>query len=586
MIRADGDEKESRAGISVDGRPFEPRRPGPAAHADPPSSWRGIRHRLAPKLILWLTGIVVLVQGISALITLHVHERRLLDEIIQSADQLSGTITHSTWQAMQIDRRDDAYQMMRNIARQPGIAKIRIFNKEGRVMFSTDPEAGRMVDKSAEACDLCHAASEPLVRVDVPSRTRIFRHASGDRVLGLITPIYNEPACSRADCHAHPEEIHVLGVLDVDMSLRRVDQAMAHARFWALGVTLLTIVLSGGFIAVFVRRFVGRPIGRLIEATQAVSQMELDRSIEPAGQDEVGELSLAFDLMRRRLRHALDELNALTEQLERKVAERTVQLQEAQDGLIRQDRLASLGRLSASMAHEINNPIAGVHNLIMLLERILASDGLTAERQAEVRSYLAQAEQETARVGRIVSDLLTFARQARPRRAAVDLNATVRDTLALVSARIARSGVTLRVETDPGLEPVWCDRAQIMQVVMNLVTNAAEAMPGGGAVAVRTRRGAAGTTAMLEVEDTGSGISAEAMGRIFDPFYTTKEDGKGVGLGLAVVYGIIRAHDGMVDVHSAPGIGTVFQVTLPVEESRKPAMPGTAAWKEGGKDEA
>lgn len=524
---------------------------------------RGVRHRLAPRLILWLTAIVVVVQGGSALVTLHLHERSLLDEIIQSADQLSSTITHGTWQAMQADRRDDAYQMMRNIARQPGIAKIRILNKEGRVMFSTDPETGRMVDKSAEACYLCHAASEPLVRVDVPSRSRVFRHVSGQRILGLVTPIYNEPSCSDAACHAHPADIHVLGVLDIDMSLKRVDAAMARARASALAVTLVTVALSGGFIAVFVRRFVGRPIGRLIEATQAVSQMELDRPIEPVGEGEVIELSMAFDQMRRRLRAALDELNALTEQLERKVHERTEQLREAQDGLIRQDRLASLGRLAASMVHEINNPIAGVHNLVMLMDRIVASGSLTPERQAQVSSYLRQAEQETARVGRIVTDLLTFSRQAPPRRAAVDFNATIRDTLALVSARLARAGILFRVELEPVLPPVWCDRTQVMQVVMNLVTNAAEAMESGGTVIVRSRTEKE-TTVVLEVEDTGSGITADALERIFDPFYTTKATGKGVGLGLAVVYGIVQAHDGLIEVRSAPGAGSVFRVTLPL----------------------
>ena len=264
--------------------------------------WRTVMPRkLAPKLIVYLTLIVIVVHGTSALITLDIHQRQLRQEMILGADQISGTITHGTWQAMLADRREDAYQMMRNIGRQAGIERIRIFNREGRVMFSTGPDAGTMVDKNAEACYLCHAQSRPLVRVDVPSRVRIFRRPSGGRVMGMVTPIYNEAACYEAECHAHPRELQVLGVIDVDMSLARVDREMAAARVRALGVAVMTMLLTGTFIALFVRRFVGRPIRRLIEATQAVSRMNLDQAVDVHTGDEVGELARSFDLMRQRL---------------------------------------------------------------------------------------------------------------------------------------------------------------------------------------------------------------------------------------------------------------------------------------------
>ena len=330
----------------------------------------------------------------------------------------------------------------------------------------------------------------------------------------MVTPIYNEPSCSQADCHAHPSSIQVLGVLDVSMSLDRVDREMMGARRRALAVTLLTIALTGSFIAFFVRRVVGRPIRQLITATQALSEMELDHAIRAASGDEIGELARSFDFMRLRLKEAVSEINQFAQNLERQVEERTAQLQSAQADLIRQDRLASLGQLSASMAHEINNPISGVRNLAMLMDRILREDGIPPGRVQEFREYLNQVEQESARVGRIVTDLLSFSRQSRPQRADADLNTVVRNTLSLMFHRLQGADTRLELDLAEGIPPLSCDRAQIMQVVMNLVMNAAEAMPAGGEVTVRTRLASDRAQAILEVCDNGSGISEENLGRM------------------------------------------------------------------------
>jgi two-component system, NtrC family, sensor kinase len=566
------------------------------------SGWRAlVPRKLAPKLIIYLTLIVIVVHGISAFITLGVHQRQLQQEMVLGADQISGTITHGTWQAMLADRRDDAYQMMQNIGRQAGIERIRIFNREGRVMFSTGPDVGTMVDKNAEACYLCHAQSRPLVRVDVPSRVRVFRRPSGRRVMGMITPIYNEPACYDAECHAHARELQVLGVLDVDMSLARVDREVAAARMRALGVAMMTILLTGTCIALFVRRFVGRPIGRLIEATQEVSRMNLDQAVDLHTGDEVGELARSFDLMRLRLRSALEANRQFTQELEQKVVERTAQLEATRQRLVRKDRLASLGELSATMAHEINNPVAGVRNLAMLMNRLLKEEGLGPDEVPRFRAYLEQVEQETGRVGRIVSDLLSFSRQGQPLREPTDLNAVMRNTLTLVAARLQQSWTWCRFEPEPSLPPVPCDKAQIMQVVLNLVMNAAEAMKDGGEIVLRTGcersadagpgAGAAGDrsrrclgdggVAVIEVQDRGTGIPEDVLARVFDPFFTTKPEGQGVGLGLAVVYGIVEAHGGTVELRSKPGEGTTARVTLPLSMTEPGPGPVTAPGAEG-----
>jgi signal transduction histidine kinase len=294
--------------------------------------------------------------------------------------------------------------------------------------------------------------------------------------------------------------------------------------------------------------------------------MKLDRPIALTSSEELEALASSFNEMRRRLALAMEELNELTRGLEEKVDERTEQLKVAQQKLMQADRLASLGQLSASVAHEINNPLSGVLNLSMLMQRILKDDGVPKGREAEFRRYLEQVVAETARTGRIVSDLLAFSRRGSPVRSETDLNAIVGRTLSLVSHKLKLMNVEVECALDAALPHAEADSSQLQQVVMNLVLNAGEATrkKGTGRVRVSTRATALKKEVVLEVRDDGEGMPPELKERIFEPFFTTKDEGKGVGLGLAVVYGIVQAHDGDIEVESAPGEGTLFRVTLPV----------------------
>lgn len=537
--------------------------------------------RLATKLILSLTVIIVIVEGVSSYVTVHQQERQLLEAMILGADQLSKSITSATWHAMLADNREVAYEVMKRIAEKQGIERIRIFNKEGRVMFSTAENDEKSVDKTAEACALCHTSLEPLVRVDAPSRARIVRTPGGDRKLAMITAIYNEPACSQAECHAHPERQSVLGVLDVSLDLRPVDEEIATLQRQAVLVTLISVTLMGVLIFFFTSRFVSRPIRKLIDGTRAVAAMQLDTPIVIDTSQELGELARSFNAMRERLMSAMNDLNKLTADLETKVEQRTQQLKAAHQKLLQTDRLASLGQLSASVAHEINNPLSGVLNLAMLMQRILKDDGIPRERIPEYRKYLSQVVNETSRVGRIVSDLLAFSRRSKPQITMADLNNIIRTTVSLVSHKLSLANVAVDEHLQEDLPALWCDGSQIQQVVMNLVMNAAEAtsVKEGGKVRVSTHLSDDRTSIIMEVQDDGEGIPPENLSKIFDPFFTTKGEGKGVGLGLAVVYGVINAHGGDIEVESAPGKGTSFRVILPMggkgETTAPPAIPET-----------
>lgn len=526
--------------------------------------------KLSQKLIISLTIILLVVGSIASVVHMKTQERQLLDAMILGADQLSGSITSATWHAMLADQREAAYETMQTIALKQGISRIRIFNKEGRVMFSTIAGDSGQVDKDAEACSMCHSTHQPLVKVDVPSRARIYHSPDGSRKLGIITPIYNEPSCSNADCHAHPALMNVLGVLDVSLDLAKIDEEVSWTRARVGIITGTLVILMGAFIIFFTRHFVSAPIRELVDGTRAVSAMQLDTPIVIRSSEELGELARSFDTMRIRLKEALDENNRFTQGLETKVGERTEQLKIAHQKLLHSDRLASLGQLSASVAHEINNPLSGVLNLSMLMQRILKDEGVPKERVEEFRKYLSQVVNETARVGRIVQDLLAFSRRSKPQRTMVNLNSVITTTVNLLSHKLKLMNVSAELALDNTLPQIQCDTSQMQQVLINLIMNGAEAAQSKseGKVVVRTSVHQPTNELMLEVMDNGDGIPQEHIEKIFDPFFTTKGEGKGVGLGLAVVYGIIEGHRGEIDVISKVGQGTTFAVRLPLESDR------------------
>jgi two-component system NtrC family sensor kinase len=529
---------------------------------------------LGPRLILALAlpiGVVGIAYGRVAS---GIHERELVDKVVDGASQLSRGITSATWHSMLADRRRDAYEVIETIGRRNGIERIRLFDNQGRTAFSTDPGTAPRVGKDSEPCAVCHNGGTPHARIEEPRRSRIFTGPDGTRRLGIVTAIYNEPSCSQAACHAHPGGQSVLGVLDVTVGLAQVDAEIGamQERVLLLGLVHLGIVVA--VILVSVHFLVAKPIRGLIGSTRAISEMDLDRPVGATQGSELGELAEAVDRMRLRLREAVGDLAEAKRLLEVKVEERGRQLRDAERRLIQSDRMASLGQLAGVVAHEINNPISAVHNFSMVMGRILTEKGVPAGREQEFSRHLVQVQEQTARVGRIVSDLLSFARRSTPRLAKADFNAVVGRTLSLVRHKLDLGRVEVRLGLAEGLPAVHCDASQMEQVVLNLLMNAAESMPEGGRVAIRTALHPSGDSVALEVEDAGVGIPPENLRHIFDPFFSTKEPGKGVGLGLAVVYGIVEAHGGGIDVESTVGKGTTFRVRIPVARKAQGDRPG------------
>ncbi len=539
-----------------------------AASPAPPVQWR---KRLGVKASAVIT--VVTAVCVMAFVALNLRAQRqyLTAEVVRGAAHVSDTIKASTYHFMLSDERLGAYRTMDMIGRLQGIEQVRMLNKEGRVTFSTDrTEVGRMVDKTAEACYACHAAGQPLVRLNVPSRSRVYQR-NGHRVLGLITPIYNEASCAAAACHEHPSAKQVLGVVDVAMSLEDEDHSIAALAQRTVLLGILGIVLIALTVGFFVSRYVIRPVGEMVVATKRVARGDLDHRLHVRRTDELGELGGSFNTMTASLGKAQADLQQLNERLEQQVEDRTSALRDAQAQLIQSEKMSSLGKLAASVAHEINNPLAGILTYAKLLIRIHEEGEMTEKvRETSVRN-LRLVQRETERCSAIVRNLLDFARQRPPSLKEIDVSTVVDEALTLLSHRLMMQNVALQKRLPP-MPLVRADFGQMRQAIVNIALNACEAMIQGGTLEVTAT--ARDKTVEIAFRDTGPGIPPEHLSRIVDPFFTTKE--KGTGLGLSVVYGIIERHNGKLDIKSQVGQGTTVTIQLPVSTGAAPALPAGA----------
>lgn len=533
-----------------------PQSPVPPAEVASQLRWW---QRLGVKVLIASAFITFGLVALFVLFTLRQQQRYMTQEVLRGAAQFSDTIKAATYHFMLADERDSAYRAMEMVGRLEGIHKVRMLNKEGRVTFSTDArEIGHLVDKGAEACYVCHQQGQPLVRLNMPSRSRIFRQ-DGQRVLAMITPIYNEPGCSTAACHAHPPQQQVIGVVDVSMSLSEEDAAVASLRRATLllaGVAVLALASLG---ALFLRWYVTRPLGELVAATGRIARGDLDLRVGVRRVDEIGVLAGSFNAMTSSLSEARAELQQMNEGLERQVADRTAALRDAQAQLVQSEKMSSLGKLAASVAHEINNPLSGILTYAKLLIRMHEEGELTDQAREACTRNLRLVQRETERCSAIVRNLLDFARQRSPTFKPVDLSAVAEEALSLLAHRLQMQNVALVKDLQP-LPPVQADFGQMRQAFVNVALNAAEAMGQGGTLTVRSR--VADGMAQVEFADTGPGIPPDHLSRILDPFFTTKE--KGTGLGLSVVYGLIERHGGKLDIASRVGAGTTVGIRLPI----------------------
>ncbi len=315
-------------------------------------------------------------------------------------------------------------------------------------------------------------------------------------------------------------------------------------------------------------RLIGRPIGRLAEAMAEVESGRLDASAELGG-DEFDRLARGFNGMLERIRGFNQELTERIEQATTDLAKKNRDLAELNDLLVAarrdltaKERLAALGQLAGTLAHELGNPLNSISGHVQLLER---RGGLPEDVQQD----LATVEAEVARMTGVIRRFLDSTRGLRPAPEPVDVAGLLAEALDMSLSAEARSRLRVTREVSRDLGGVVTDPGLVRHVVTNLVANAVDAMPQGGELHLFAR--IEGGELALGVRDTGAGIAPEERRRIFEPFYTTKPRGKGTGLGLAICREIARALRGRIDVESSPGQGSTFTLFLPLVRERPAA---------------
>lgn len=551
--------------------------------------WLRLTLTLSAKLNVLLLGAMVVIFALLGYVNVRLHRQHLEQYTLLSAERVSDVIRKTTTDYMLRNDREGLYHGIHTMADQPGMEKIRIFDKEGRITYTTDAaEQNHVVDKTAEACYACHAQSQPLARLNRPDRFRIYRNAAGARVLGIITPIENQPACSNAACHAHPAEQQILGVLDTNVSLARADVQLAESSRRMIAYTGCALLLVAFLSWLFVWRLVGRPVQALKRGTEKLARGDLGYQIDVQSEDEIGELAGSFNTMSRQLQSERKQNLAWTHTLEDRVEQKTRELKRAHEHALHTEKMASIGKMAAVLAHEINNPLSGILTYSKLLRKWLdreeserqKSAGEGVRRYREICDSLDLIASESRRCGDLVKNLLMFSRTTPINLQSTDLNQVIGRSVRLVQHQLDLAGIQVQMQLAPDLPCVICDAAQIEQVILALVMNALDAMPQGGNLWLTTTFSREAGQIRLAIRDDGAGIPPEILPRIFEPFLTTKETGRGVGLGLAISRSILERHRGSIDVHSEAGRGTTFTVTLPCDAETGAVPPVLSAANE------
>jgi two-component system NtrC family sensor kinase len=405
-----------------------------------------------------------------------------------------------------------------------------------------------------------------MVVGDVPE-CGIHQQVEGIRHLVIRQPILNEPSCSTAECHAHEAGDRVLGSLLVTMPLDDLDAFSVKSSTDFMLLALLIIAVLVTFLVVFTRKRIKDPLYSIIRASEAVSSGDtsIRLDIKPNLLDDLRMVSLAFNKMLNKMEAATSELQNWSQQLEYKVQKKSEELSEAQNELIHVERIASLGKLSSSVAHEINNPLSGILVYNKLIYKQLNSADFYHPRKDSILKNLKLIEAETKRCGDIVKGLLDFSRKEREDFEPVHIHKVLEETYRLMTHSIKIADIKFTCDFRAASDRVICSPNQVKQACVALVVNASEAVQEHGEIIIGTVNPDK-EHITIRITDNGTGISAGDLPHIFEPFFSTKRDTSGIGLGLSIVHGIVENHKGQIEVKSQPGLGTSIEITLPLTE--------------------
>lgn len=501
-----------------------------------------------------------------------INEEYMKSVIQQSGNNVGLLVEGSLYQSMLENDKMALQNMLNIINRMPGIEDVNMYDEEDNLVyssFSTD-SAGH----NNPNCKECHSninglfpRTEKGIRiVDIDSECKMNRKTDNCRHLLIRSPILNEPSCYESSCHAHKKGDDVLGYFVIKIPLEKLDAGLSKSYILA---TLTTLILLS-VIIIFTRRKIKRPLNAIIEASEAVANGDTSTRLDVQSNqlDDLKMVSYAFNNMLDKLQSATNELQNWSQQLEYKVQKKTEELGKAQNELIQIEKIASLGKLSLSVAHEINNPLSGILIYTKLVHKQLLSKEWDESKKGAILKHLKLIEAETKRCGDIVKGLLDFSRNDQDDFEVCHLHEILRETFDLMSHPVAIAGSTLTKEFNAVFDEIYCAPNQVKQACIAILVNANEATPENGEISITTHNPDE-SHICFEISDNGSGISPEDIPHIFEPFFSTKQTARGIGLGLAIVHGIVQSHKGKIDVKSTPGKGTTISIILSVTRNKK-----------------
>ncbi len=527
---------------------------------------RKSRNSLSSKLLVAIGTLILIGSTIFWYMIIVRGERMFLQNTVEHAETYTEMIEKTLFANMHALQTGAIQQTIETIGTSRNIRGIRIFTFDGKVIFSSIPgKVNSLISQDSLSCRLCHKPDAPPGRESLKinqgeTAWMITRQEGEGRFIKLARPIMNRKSCSTASCHQHSPEKKVLGILETDYSLSSIDRTIVRQKVTTIFFGIVFTVFCSVVLCMILWKLIIRPIMLLSDGMKKVSGGDLDHHIEIKTRDEMGMIARTFNQMTQELKADRQKLENWAKELEAEVNRKTEEIRRGQEQLFHAEKLASLGRMAAGVAHEINSPLTGIVTFAhLMLKRIPPENKMDRE---DIEVIIEQAE----RCSKIIKGLLGFSRAIPSEKTEIDINATIRQTIDIIRNQAKFHNVKIHLELDPDLPRVKGDASQLQQVYMNLLINAADAMSDRGEVHIATREVGDEGKEFVEIEftDTGPGIPEEYLGKLFEPFFTTKPVGKGTGLGLAVSHGIIKKHGGYIRVKSSPGKGTSFYLRIPV----------------------
>ena len=447
----------------------------------------------------------------------------------------------------------------------PGISAIRIYNNKGEIRHHTqDPSSQKKGKDPMLPCSNCHNSVDPG-QWGMPATCVYNVEAELGRNMIVLSPIMSTPSCRSIACHQAYNGSDVLGFMEIELPLNELDAALNWVLYEYFGIVLLFLCLFISTLLFFVQRRINGPLQQIVDASRAVTAGNLSVRVTVGEDDliDIHQVGLALNTMLESINQSNRELHEWSNELENMVRTKSEDISRTQNEIYQIERLASLGRLSSSVAHEINNPLAGVLTYAKLVSRILQNPILTEAKKASVMKHLEMIQSETTRCGNIVKGLLNFSRDPNPKLEILQLNSVLKETAQLIQHRFQIEGVRLVTDFSAPRDQVNANGNQVIQACLAVLTNALEAVEAGqeGLVTYRSYNPDMNHV-IIEIKDNGIGISDTDKEHIFEPFFSSKKEMSGIGLGLAVTYGILEQHNARVIVDSKPGAGTSMKLVF------------------------